>query len=41
MRFGGIDVGSLTAQAVIMEDGKIAGFGASGSSPTRWTRRRR
>jgi predicted CoA-substrate-specific enzyme activase len=26
MRFGGIDVGSLTAQAVIMEDGKIAGF---------------
>jgi predicted CoA-substrate-specific enzyme activase len=26
MLFGGIDVGSLTAQAVLLEDGKIAGF---------------
>lgn len=33
MRFGGIDVGSLTAQAVIMEDGKITGYRSIGVKP--------
>ncbi len=33
MRFGGIDVGSLTAQAVVVENGKIAGSKSIGVKP--------